>query len=291
MDVIKVMETFPDQESCILYLERLKWAGSPECPHCSSDSVRRRNEHDTGLIGRFNCHDCKSTFKVTHGTLFQGTKIPLQKWFLAIALMANAKKSLSSHQLARDLGLNQKAVWRMMTCIRAEMAKDNVLLQGIVEADETYIGGKRRKDYSREDGEPRKRGRGTAKDAVLGAVARGGKVVAQLVQNVTGKTILGFIKKFVKTEDAELYTDQYTGYNEVGKEMKHETMNRSEVWEADGIHTNTMEGFWSFVKRAWYGSHHHYSTGYTPLYLAEACYKYNYRETNMFAKFLREMWE
>ena len=202
--------------------------------------------------------------------------------------MANAKKSLSSHQLARDLGLHQKAAWRIMMCIRAEMGKENVILQGIVEADETYIGGKNRKDYSREDGEPRKRGRGTAKDAVLGAVERGGKVVAQLVPDTTGKTIADFIRKFVKTNDSQLFTDQYPAYNAIGKEMKHDTINRSEKWEEGEIHTNTMEGFWSFVKRAWYGQHHHYSTGYTPLYLAEACYKYNYRETNIFYKFLRE---
>ena len=175
-----------------------------------------------------------------------------------------------------------------MMKIRMEMGKNNVILQGIIEADETYIGGKSRKDYDREDGEPKKRGRGTAKDVVLGAVARGGKVVAELVENVKGSTIAEFIKKFVKTDDAELYTDQYKGYNYIGKEMKHETMNRSQKWEPDGIHTNTMEGFGSFVKRAWYGSHHHYSTGYTPLYLAEACYKYNYCHENIFAKFLTE---
>lgn len=288
MDLVKIMETFPTQADCIAYLERLRWNNSPECPQCESTHVRRRNEQAIGRIGRYNCYDCKSTFKVTHGTLFAGTKIPLQKWFLAISLIANAKKSLSSCQLARDLGLKQKTSWRLMMAIRAEMGKDNVMLQGIIEADETYIGGKKRKDADREDGEPRKRGRGTAKDAVLGAVARGGKVVAQLVNNVTGQTILDFIKKFVKTEEAELYTDQYKAYTEVGKQMKHETMNRSEKWEADGIHTNTIEGFWSFVKRAWYGSHHHYSTGYTPLYLAEACYKYNYRNENIFAKLIRE---
>ena len=180
--------------------------------------------------------------------------------------------------------------------IRAEMGKDNVLLQGIVEADETYIGGKRKKDSDKEVGEPRKRGRGTAKDVVLGVVARGGKVVAERAENAKGSTIAEFIKKFVKTEDAHLYTDQYGGYNEIGKQMKHETMNRSQKWEPGGIHTNTMEGFWSFVKRAWYGSHHHYSTAYTPLYLAEACYKYNYRDENIFAKFLtesmsREIWK
>ena len=288
MDLVKIMETFPTQEHCIEYLERLRWHGSPECPQCESTHVRRRNEHDTGRIGRWNCHECKSTFKVTHGNpVFHGTKIPLQKWFLAIALMeTNAKKSLSSCQLSRDLGLKQKACWRLMMVIRvSEMGKDNVLLQGIVEADETYIGGKRKKNYDKEEGEPRKRGRGTAKDVVLGAVARGGKVVAELVENAKGSTIAEFITEFVKTDDSQLYTDQYKGdHNEIGKQMKHETINRSQKWEPGGIHTNTMEGFWSFVKRAWYGSHHHYSTQYTPLYLAEACYKYNYRDENIFAK-------
>ena len=291
MNIVEVMEAFPTQEDCISYLERLRWQGSPECPHCESTHVRRRSERNEGRIGRWNCHSCRATFKVTHGTVFQGTKIPLQKWFLAISLMGNAKKSLSSCQLARDLGLKQKAVWSLMMKIRAEMGKEKVILEGIVEADETYIGGKGRKDYNREGGDgesPKKRGRGTAKDAVIGAVQRGGKVVAQLVENVKGSTIANFIKKFVKTEDAQLYTDQYKGYNEIGKEMNHETMNRSEKWQADGIHTNTMEGFWSFVKRAWYGQHHHYSTGYTPLYLTEACYKYNYRDENTFWKFLKE---
>ena len=289
MDVIKVMETFPTQEHCIDYLERLRWQGAPECPHCESIEVRRRNEQETGRIGRWNCHNCHATFKVTHGNpLFHGTKIALQQWFLAIALMTNAKKSLSSHQLARDIGLPQKTSWRMMMKIRAEMGKDNVMLQGIIEADETYIGGKNRKDYSREDGEPRKRGRGTAKDAVLGAVQRGGQVVAHLVSNTTGETLRDFIRGVVNTDNSELITDQYRGYNEIGKEMKHTTLNRSEQWEKGEIHTNTIEGFWSFVKGAWYGSHHHYSTRYTPLYLAEACYKYNYRETNIFEKFLTE---
>ena len=101
MNLVEVMEMFSTQEDCIAYLERLKWQGSPECPQCGSTHVRRRNEQDTGRIGRWNCHRCRSTFKVTHGTIFQGTKIPLQKWFLAISLMANAKKSLSSCQLAR----------------------------------------------------------------------------------------------------------------------------------------------------------------------------------------------
>lgn len=289
MNLVEVMEQFPTQEDCIAHLEKLRWSGTPKCPHCKSEHVRIRNEREIGRIGRWNCHNCRSTFKVTHGTIFQGTKTPLQKWFLAISLMANAKKSLSSCQLARDLGLAQKTCWRIMMAIRTEMAKGNPVLQGIVEADETYIGGKRRKDYDREEGEPRKRGRGTAKDAVLGAVARGGQVVAELVENVKGETITKFIKKFVKTEDTDLYTDQYRGYNEAGEAVKkHETLNRSEKWEAGELHTNTIEGFWSGVKRAYYGSHHFYKTAYTPLYLAEACYKYNYRSRDMFTKFITD---
>lgn len=124
---------------------------------------------------------------------------------------------------------------------------------------------------------------------MLGAVARGGKVVAQLVENTKAETITKFIKKFVNTDETDFYTDQFRSYNGVGEIMKsHEKLNRSEEWEAGELHTNTIEGFWSFVKRAWYGSHHHYSTGYTPLYLAEACYKYNYRNENIFTKFVRE---
>ena len=290
MNLVEVIEMFPTQQDCIAYLERLRWQGFPECPHCESNHVRKRKELLEGRIGRWNCHNCKSTFKVTHGTLFHGTKIPLQKWFLAILLIVNAKKSLSSCQMSRDLGLKQKACWRIMMTIRTEMGKDNVLLKGIIEADETYMGGKGKKNYDKETGEA-KRGRGTAKRVVLGAVARSGQVVAELVENAKGSTIAEFIKKFVETDDTELYTDQYKGYNAIGKEMKnHETLNRSETWEAGEVHTNTIEGFWSFVKRAWYGTHHHYSKGYTPLYLAEACYKYNHRnEDNIFAKFIEEI--
>jgi len=223
MDLIRIMEMFPTQKDCIVYLERLRWQGLPECPQCGSNSVGRRNETAIGRIERWNCHDCHSTFKVTSGTMFTGTKIALQKWFLAIALMANAKKSLSSCQLSRDLGLKQKATWRLMMCIRAEMGKDNVLLQGIVEADETYIGGSSRKDYDKEEGEPRKRGRGTAKDAVICTVAHGGKVVAELVSDITGDTIAAFIRRVVNTIDAKLYTDQYRGYNDIGGSGENKT--------------------------------------------------------------------
>ena len=222
MDLLAVIKRFPDQETCIEHLEKIRWNGETKCPRCNSTHVGKRNETEIGQIGRWNCHDCTTTFKVTCGTLFHGTKIELQKWFMAIALILNAKKGLSSYQLSRDLFLNQKTAWRMETCIRAEMAKDNILLQGIIEADETYIGGKPRKENKKEDREPAKRGRGTDKDTILGAVERGGRVVAQLAKDLTGRTILDFIKKIVDVKNSELMIDEYRGYLAIGKEMKHQ---------------------------------------------------------------------
>lgn len=286
MNLLEVMKRFPDESACFDYLESVRWQGEPECPHCQSKHVGKRNE--AKLVNRWNCHDCHASFRVTHKTMFHNTKIPLQKWFCAIALMGNAKKSLSSCQLARDLGMPQKSAYSMMQRIRAEMASENVLLQGIIEADETYIGGKPRKSNKRDDDKPSKRGRGTDKDAIIGAVERGGKVVAKLADDLTGKGILNFIKGAVSIEDSKLITDEYTAYNVIGREMEHAIINH-QVQFADGeIHTNTIEGFWSLLKRAWFGQHHHYTTRWTPLYVAEACYKYNHRDSeNLFWNFLK----
>ena len=266
MDLLQVMERFPTQEACIEHLERIRWGGKPYCPHCGSTGVARRTESEVGRIGRYECHDCRATFKVTYGTVFHGTKVPLQKWFVAITLIVNAKKSLSSHQLSRDLNLNQKTAWFIMTRIRSEMAKKGgALLHGIIEADETYIGGKPRKHGKYKDKEPAKRGRGTKKTPVIGAVQRGGKVVAEVAKGLTGRAILEFIRSAVNMKDSELITDEYKAYNLVGRHMKHAIVNHREGQYVEGdAHTNTIEGFWSLLKRAWYGSHHQYSTAYTP---------------------------
>ncbi len=165
MNLITIFNQFPDQQSCTAHLEAIRWPEQAFCPRCSSDHVARKAEK--AMVGRWNCHQCKSSFNVLAGTIFSGTQIPLQKWFLAISLMANAKKSLSSYQLARDLELNQKTAWYMQQRIRAAMASDEeALLQGIIEADETYLGGKpRHKDKNN------RRGRGASgKTSVVGAV-------------------------------------------------------------------------------------------------------------------------
>ncbi|MYG07920.1 IS1595 family transposase [Candidatus Poribacteria bacterium] len=291
MNLMEVMERFPDQESCIDHLERVRWGGTPACTHCGSLNIRRKKESGAGRVGRWHCHDCKASLKVTQGTVFHGTKLPLQTWFMALALIVNAKKGLSSYQLQRDLGLNQKTAWYIQVRLRAEMANKTspITLQGIIEADETYLGGKPRKANKKEDREPAKRGRGTEKTAIIGAVERGGEVVAEVAKGLTGRDILEFIHRVVNTKASELMTDEYHAYTALSGQLKHEVVNHDEQFVDGNIHTNTIEGFWSLLKRAWYGSHHHYTTGYTPLYVAERCYVYNnrHRET-IFWKFVRE---
>ncbi|MDE0411081.1 MAG: IS1595 family transposase [Gammaproteobacteria bacterium] len=145
MNLLEIFSRFPDQEACLEHLEDVRWSDLPCCPHCGSTHVARKADSDR--IGRWNCHDCKSSFNVLSGTIFEKTRVPLQKWFMAVGLIVNAKKSISSYQLARDLELNQKTAWFMEQRIRAEMAskQSEIKLQGIIEADETYVGGKPRK--------------------------------------------------------------------------------------------------------------------------------------------------
>ncbi len=287
MNLIKIFIKYPDHEACIEHIENVRWGDNPQCPHCKSVKVGRKE--DTDRIGRWNCHGCNSSFNVLSGTIFSNSRIELQKWFLAIGLIVNAKKSLSSCQLARDLDLNQKTAWFMQQRIRAEMAtkQSTVFLQGVIEADETYIGGKPRKFNDKHGQNPR--GRSTHKTPVIGAVERKGKVVARIANDLSGKGILKFLKDKVDTKGSLLITDEFKGYNSVKTKIPHAVINHSKSYVDGETHTNTIEGFWALLKRAWYGSHHHYKKHYTSLYVAEACWKYNDRaNNNAFGTFLKE---
>lgn len=282
MNVIELFQSFQTQEQAIEYLERVRWAGRPVCPYCGGYKVGRHASADRDMP-RWQCRDCSRAFAVTVGTLFHGTHVPLRTWFLVLALMLNAKKSASAYQIARDLGMRRPTAWSMMHRIRTAMAVDpeqSNLLHGIVEADETYIGGKPRKGNRRDDDTPSKRGRGTKKVPVIGAVERGGRVVARVANpgDLSAKGISSFIARFVDKAGTLLITDEYKGYNRVSGSMLHSVTKHAEAYAHGTTHTNTIEGFWSLVKRAWYGSHHHYSRKYMPLYIAEACFKYNKRD-------------
>ena len=287
MNLFEIMERFPTHASCIEYLEGIRWRNGAHCPHCGSVDVYRKR--DGKRIGRWHCKDCSASYNVLQGTVLQGTKMPLQKWFVAVTIIVNAKKSVSSCQLGRDLGLNQKSAWYMMQRIRAEMAsKNDVLLRGIIEADETYLGGRPRRPNRREDDEPAPQGRGTSRTPELGTAERDGNVVAEVAEDLTGRGILNFVRRAIQPKDSVLITDEYRAYRAVRSIMPHEVINHSVQYVGGQTHTNTIEGFWSLLKGAWYGSHHHYTRGFTPLYVAEACYKYNNRRVkDVFSKFLK----
>jgi len=282
VNLIEIFQNFQTQEQAVDYLEGVRWRGKTACPYCNSESVCRHASGDRAGI-RWQCQSCTRAFSVTVGTIFHGTHISLKNWFLVLGLMLNAKKSTSAYQIARDLGMRRPTVWSMMHRVRNAMANDTVqaeLLYGIVEADETYIGGKPRKGNKRDGGTPSKRGRGTAKTPVVGLMERGGRVVAQAFDkaNLTSKGLRKFIERFVDVDASVLMTDEFPGYSSMNKVMEHATVNH-QVSYSDGIvHTNSIEGFWSLVKRAYYGSHHHYSVKYMNLYIFEACYKFNKRK-------------
>ena len=164
------------------------------------------------------------------------------------------------------------------------MEDDDELLKGIVEADETYIGGKPRYRKNREI-KKSKRGRGTKKASVIGAVERGGKVVAKLISDVTTRSINRFVTNNVDLKQTTLMTDEYKGYNDLERNV----ISQKEKKYVDGdIHSNTIEGFWSEVKRAFHGTHHWYSKKWLPLYIQESCFKRNHRnDKDLFVTFLK----
>ena len=282
MNIIKFFQTFETNEQAVAYLEKVRWADKTICPYCHGEKTCIHKE-DGRKIRRWQCWICEKSFSVTVGTIFHRTHVPLRDWFLILALMINAKKSISSCQVARDLDMRQPTVWSIMHRIRAAMALDpeqKSLFYGIVEADETYIGGKPRKGNKKINRVPSKRGRGTSKTPVVGVLERGGRVHAQVA---AGKDALGanglerFITQFVEKDGTILITDENPAYHQVGRKMVHAIINHSLAYVEHFTHTNTIEGFWALVKRAWYGTHHHYSKKYMHLYIAEACWKYNNR--------------
>jgi len=287
MNLIKVTSNFNTDEKCLEYLSNLRWAKMKYCPYCKSTKISRHKEKNRR--SRWQCSGCKRSFSPTVNTIFHGTRLPLQKWFVAISLVSDAKKSLSSRQLARHIDVPVKTAYSLMQRLRKAMyGARSPLLQGVIEIDETYIGGKPR--YNRPYN---KRGRGTKKQQVVGIVERKGSVIAMPTSKAKQKDIRNFIIENIDMEKTEIYTDEYRVYSRIGKMVSHRIVNHGRREYVNGdCHTNTIEGFWSLLKRAWYGQHHHYSKKYLPLYVAEAAFKYNNRKNHsetVFTNLMRGM--
>jgi transposase-like protein len=276
MSIVSTLKKFPNQEACIAYLEQARWNGKPVCPYCNSENTN----HLPNQL-RHHCNGCRKSFSATVGTIFHDTRLPLQKWFLAIDLILNAKKGLSSCQLARDLDVRQATAWSMGHRIRKAMKQDTGLLSGIVEMDETYVGGKPRKVAKKDDddkGNPR--GRATKKECVVGMIERGGKVKASNVNkgSLKAKDLKELVRAGVDVENTTLITDEYRGYMTMRRIISHLQINHSEAYAVGAIHTNSIESFWAILKRGIIGQYHKVSKQYLNAYIDEFCWRFNERK-------------
>jgi len=275
MNIIEVYDRFPTESDCIYYLEQVRWKGTPVCPYCESKNTTVLKDEN-----RHHCNNCNTSFSVTVRTIFHKTKLPLQKWFLAISLILNAKKGIAARQLARDIKVNKDTAWYVNMRIRRAMVEQRDLLTGIVEMDETYIGGKPRKSepgFSRGSGG---QGRRDNKKPVVGMASRNGQIKARPVKNVKAYTLKRLVRENIDLDSSILITDQYRGYRMMNRLTDHYTVNHS-YWYVDGFkHTNTIESFWALLKRGIVGQYHKVSVRHLPKYIDEFCYRHNHRDND-----------
>jgi transposase-like protein len=288
VSVLAFLKRFPDDDACWAHLEAQRWPDGPVCPKCGS--VR---SHMVGRAHYRRCTDCRAKFTAAHGTPFEGTHLPLRVWFTGLYLVAASSKGVSSVKLGEQLGITQKTAWFLGQRIRRMMDDREGMLSGIVEADETYTGGKRRKDAKskREDDDDQPKGRGgSRRTMVMVAAERGGRARAQRGATHSGNTIARFVYNNVSRDGTTLCTDELPAYKWIGqKYSRHLRVNHSkgEYVRYGGsvvAHSNTAESFNATVKRAIIGVWHWFSNKHTDRYLTEVSFRWNQRKCDTNAR-------
>jgi hypothetical protein len=272
-------KAFPNEDACCAYLVGKRWPNGVICPRCGMPVT-----HSVSTMAyKWQCYECAPgsgyRFSYLTGTIFENTNKPLRDWFRVIHLMLTSKKGISSHQVHRTLGFGSYRTALYMTHrIRAGLAdKEFRKLMGIVEVDETFVGGKAKNRHKDKRGGGGATG-GSGKDIVAGAVSRKGNVVARVIADVRASTLETFIRESVSTKVSLLCTDKWVGYKHVGKEFPHGVVDHAKgQYVCGSIHTQTIEGFWSIFKRGVVGTFHKVSAKYLPLYVAEFQFRYNNR--------------
>ena len=268
MNLLSLLDRFDCDDKCRDYLEDLRWPTGVCCPQCGDMDVT-----PISTRGKWDCSGCNYHFSVTAGTIMHDTHLPLRKWFAAVYLLCQSKKGMSAHQLHRTLGVAYRTAWYLCHRIREAMGNDPLsgpTLVGIIEVDETYIGGK-----------AKGKGRGYVgnKIIVAGAIERGGKVRMERIPNVKKATLHDFIARTVKDEAEAIYTDELKSYLGIADHnTRHETVNHSaEQWVVGDVHTNGIENVWSLFKRSIVGAFHKISAKHLDRYLEELEWRFNNR--------------
>ncbi len=280
INLSELAKHFSDEDAARDLLEKMRWNGMPACPHCGGVDPYKLTPKATskkpGRKGLYKCKACRKQFTVTVGTVFEDSRIAISKWLLAIHLMASSKKGMSAHQLHRMLGISYKAAWFM--CHRLRYAMDNgplgALLSGVVEVDEAYIGGKRK------GGVGRIPANGDKKLPIVALVERSGRAVAFPVERVDSATLHAAIVKHVDPRRSELMTDEATIYggDKVAGMKRQSVRHRSGEFVRGNVHSNTVEGFFSLLKRGITGTFHHVSSGHLHRYCDEFSFRYSARK-------------
>lgn len=262
---MKLIEDFGSDDECREYLTKLRWPNGMACLKCGSTAVTDLPKRDL-----HQCSDCRYQFSVTTDTIMHDSHLPLRKWMVAIYLIVESKKSLSAAQLGRTINVQYKTAWYLAQRIRKALKTPGALLSGIIEVDETWIGGKV---------EGKGKGYTGNKTVVVGAIQRGGEVRMETAPDATRPTLHGFINEYVSADAEAIHTDEHSAYKGIGDEnTRHETVNHSqEEWVRGDVHTNSIEGMWSLFKRGVVGSFHHVSRKHLDRYLDEFEFRFNNR--------------
>ncbi len=263
-----------------MYLEYTRWLKGPVCPHCGSISDKHYQLKIGGVFkGLYKCKDCRQRFTVTVGTMFEGSHIPLKKWLLAIYIFLSHKKGMSSVQLSKDIKVTQKTAWFMLSRIRCNLCKEKYCIDFYdnTQVDETFIGGKNRnKNYNKREKNTQGRSHKT-KIPVIGLLSDG-LVFAMPIPNTSGRVLKSVIKSMVR-KGSTVITDGWCGYTGLSKDYNHIVVDHSKgLYTKDSFHTNSIEGFWSQLKRGIIGVYHLVSPKHLSKYCDEFIFRYNTRE-------------